>query len=288
MTAHPEVLSCPADETLAAFIDGQLTGPERAAVIEHLAECGECRSLVMDAAEFQAADEANVVRPRFGRRRWPAVLAAASVAAALLVVFGPQLRERFTPGVDDLVAEFEGSKKRRIEGRLSGGFPHRDYDGPKRGPGDDESVLGDNPGLTAQALEIQQKNADDLHAVGVAHLMLPERHEEIPLALPLLRKALAEAEGKERTAVANDLAVALIAWGTLRSDEPLLQEALQIVEQELRTERTPELLWNRALALRNLREHEKAKAAWQEYLQVDPNSAWAQEVRDRYLRDPGY
>lgn len=286
MTAHPDVMECPADETLAAFIDGRLTGAERDAVIVHLAECGACRIFVQDAAEL-AELEKNVVRPRWGGTL--GVLAA--VAAALAVVFMPQIRDRFAkPDVDDLAKAFESSSVRRIQGRLSADFPHRRFDGPKRGAGDEPRPDDENLLLSSKALEIQTQNANDPHAVGVAYLMLAEsenRRDNLASSIPPLRAALANADEEERTRVANDLAVALLALGAFDHQEEQFREALAVVEQELRTKRTPELLWNRALALRNLQDP-RAKSAWEDYLKVDSTSAWALEARDHYLRDPAY
>ncbi len=284
MTAHPEVSNCPADETLAAFIDDRLTGMERRAVIEHLAECGDCRSLVADTSEFRAAEAENVVRPRFGRReRWTAVTAAAAaIAASLAIVFMPQIRERFTPGIDDLVRAAERSQTRQIEGRLSGGFAHRRFDGPKRGTGAVRPGEA-NHALVGAAATVLSENKDDLHAAGVSHLVLQQRDD----AVTSLRAALAKAEGDERSAAANDLAVALIARGAVTGETQYFEEALTVAEEALRTNRTPELLWNRALALQKLDRTAEAQNAWREYLQADPASPWAQEVRERFLRGAG-
>jgi hypothetical protein len=287
MTAHPEVSSCSADETLAAFIDDRLSGAERRTVIEHLAECGACRSLVIDATEFKATDEENVVRPRFGKRPGAAIGVLVAVAASLLVVFSGPLQDRFFgPGIDDLVEASEESRFRPMQGRLSAGFPYREFEGTMRGPGDAQTT-GENYGLLGKAFEIQSKTKD-LHAVGVSHLMLATGEEarlRRERAVAALREALAKADGDERAAVANDLAVALIGLGAYSNDDVYFREALTLVEQELQKERTPELLWNRALVLDKLGRSAEARHAWNEYLQVDVTSPWAEEVRTKHLAD---
>ncbi len=285
MTAHPEGMSCTADETLAAFIDDRLSSAEKRAVIEHLAECGECRSLVIDATELKAA-EGNLIRPRFGAgRRRTAIGVALAAAAALAVVFGPPLWERFSkPGIDDLVVAYGSSPVRLIQGRLSGDFAYREFEGPKRGAAEERPFREDQLVLSSKAYEVVSENPNDAHAVGVARLLVSEQEK----AIDSLRLALAGANGEERTKVANDLAVALIAYGAFHGDRAATQEALDLVERELRTSRTPELLWNRALALGNLGRRDEAKKAWNDYLEVDPSSQWAQEVRDRHLRDDDY
>ena len=45
--------------------------------------------------------------------------------------------------------------------------------------------------------------------------------------------------------------------------------------------RTPEAAWNRAIATEALNGPGMAKAAWHDYLAIDPASPWANEVRKR-------
>src|SRR5262245_9923285 len=80
-----------------------LSGPDRAAALEHVAECADCRSVVaefteaVDVVPFLAAEadpppgfHDRVVRqmtapPRRSRSWWPAVLAAAAMMVAVVV-----------------------------------------------------------------------------------------------------------------------------------------------------------------------------------------------------------
>jgi len=80
-----------------------MSGPDRAAALEHVSECADCRSVVaefteaVDVVPFLAAEAEpplgfhdRVVRemtapPRRSRRWWPAVLAAAAVMVAVVV-----------------------------------------------------------------------------------------------------------------------------------------------------------------------------------------------------------
>ena len=73
-TSHPEL------ETLAAFVDGRLSGAERASVVEHLASCDDCLEVVAETAAVQEELDAEtsspgqVVRQPGAWRRWmPAV-----------------------------------------------------------------------------------------------------------------------------------------------------------------------------------------------------------------------
>ena len=67
LLAHPE------SENLARFVEGTLDEPERAAIVQHIADCDDCRILVVDAAEFesQSAGESH----KWGLGRWLATAA---------------------------------------------------------------------------------------------------------------------------------------------------------------------------------------------------------------------
>lgn len=85
-TAPPGV--CPEVELLAAFADGRLEGEEKARLIEHLANCEDCRELVAESlAAAREIDQQGVSLPfprpsqRRSHLRW---LVAAGVAVALV------------------------------------------------------------------------------------------------------------------------------------------------------------------------------------------------------------
>jgi anti-sigma factor RsiW len=51
------MIACPSDETLAAFIDGRLKGADsRAVVVDHIADCAECRDVVVMADEVRVVE----------------------------------------------------------------------------------------------------------------------------------------------------------------------------------------------------------------------------------------
>ncbi len=82
--------NCPADETLAAFIDGHLTGDARQQVLEHVSTCSECRDVFQTAHEIaEEADHEGKVVPIW--RSWliPAATLAAAAAIAAAVFLGP-------------------------------------------------------------------------------------------------------------------------------------------------------------------------------------------------------
>ena len=271
---------CPSAETVAAFVDGRLDGSARREVIEHLAECGDCRELVSDIVDFQAEEEpADVVaRPRFGGRRVATIAASLAAAAALIVVFATPVRERiFGGGMASLVEATRDVSVRPTEGRLSGEF---EYKRPKerfRGADDEDAQLWR---VMAETAELESARRPDLHALGVARLYLGREDQ----AIAELRRALQQADDDDdRSAIAADLAAALIA----RRHERDAAEANALMEQEWRTRKTPVVAWNRAAALEALHRDGDAIRAWDDYLRLDPSSPWAEEAKQRRdsLRD---
>jgi len=95
---------CPDLESLAALAEGRLVGAARAAVLEHLADCDDCRELVVETlaitAELAGAaggGAAGTVVPfpepkRPGRARW--IAAAAGVAVLATAIFFARGRTR--------------------------------------------------------------------------------------------------------------------------------------------------------------------------------------------------
>lgn len=71
--------------TVAAWVDGQLAGEERAQVEIHLAVCAECRREVAEVEDLLA-------RAPSGRRRLPTPLQLAAAAAVLLAIGLPVSR----------------------------------------------------------------------------------------------------------------------------------------------------------------------------------------------------
>jgi hypothetical protein len=273
MTA-PEVMTVhPTDETLAAFIDDRLNTQEKSAVIEHLADCDECRTFLNDISDLKAMDEAeaNVVEmPKRGS--WRVAVASLAVAAGLVVVFGPMIRYRLAgPSVEDVAAAGSTMVYRPSPGRLSVDLPHKEAKRVNRSASVDEpSIINFDvpPEVYKVAEDVEADSSPDPHARGMAYLMMLEPRK----AIPHLREA-----AKTNQAAVPDLAAALIASGGTEE----LHEARKLSEGS----RTPVALWNRAMALHNLND-ERALQAWNEYLAVDSKSPWADEARERiaYLK----
>lgn len=286
LLAHPEA------EDLARFVEGTLDDPERAAIVDHIADCDDCRLLVVDAAEF--AEPAKVER----HSTW-----WLEIAAALIIVagIGGLLVWQHRDPAAGLAAATAGLKSRLVEARLSG-FPYREWH-VNRGDGTDADAVADPAvlHLEVQAGEVLERTGSDaktLHAHGLAHLLAAstateanEIRSERSSAVALLQEAANRAP--DNAGYQTDLAAALLTVGDKNSRDlaiAALKKALTI------DPRNPEALFNQALALRDsnqalpLRDSnpKAAIAAFQRYLAVDPSSPWADEARRKLenLQEP--
>jgi CHAT domain-containing protein len=281
---HPG--ACPGDEQLAAYAEGLLSEEERLAVERHLAECETCREVVAEAVRLRELDvpvvTPSTVKPvvvvgRFGRRRAMAVgggVLALAASLILVVQVRPELNpfRRPTP-YEELVAAV--GTNRSVEGRLSGGFHY--------GPAPSSTRAAGNPSaadyrLLAAAARIEQaatqrRTPENLHALGVAHLLIG-RHDE---AIAVLEEALGPSKTPD---IAADLASAYIARGNSDARTDDYVRALAYAEQAISSD--PSLIeahFNRALALEHLELRERAVVAWESYLAIDSTSEWALEAR---------
>lgn len=163
---------------------------------------------------------------------------------------------------------------RVVPGRLGDGFgcgPRIDVRG--------DGAAGGNWRVLAAAAEVRSRTAtletaDTLAAVGVASLAVGERDKGIELL------AKAAANQAASPSVLSDLAAAHQS----RADaDDRFDDAARAYEWSRRAlalePRMPEGLFNLALALETLGLAHAARAAWQDYLQVDSSSACAVEAR---------
>lgn len=81
----------------------------------------------------------------------------------------------------------------------------------------------------------------------------------------------------------NDLAAIYLAENTLTDQSIYLIKALSTIDKALKLDPSGKLIeirFNRALSLQKLFLFPTARQAWQEYLQIDSSSAWADEARN--------
>ena len=262
----PQVMTHPSDEIVAAFLDGRLAGEERQRVLDHTSECDECYSLSSAVWDYKAEPPGGeVVRPQFGRR-FAVAAASLAVAAGVVVVFLGPIRDRNAR--KELLAADAQMSERLVAGRLSG-FAYHPHD-TMRGGGEskvDPAVA--KTLLEARAYEAAEK-ARDPHLAGVAYLVLGERD----LAIQKLTEA---AKRKPRdVAILNDLATAHYERSRYGGGEGHITKSREIADRAWSIEKTPLTAWTRAQAW-------NTKAAWQEYLVLDPDSEWASEVKEKHL-----
>ncbi|HEY0372576.1 MAG TPA: zf-HC2 domain-containing protein [Thermoanaerobaculia bacterium] len=281
MNAAELMQTCPDPETLSAFLDQKLDPAARLEVVQHLAECGDCRDLVVAATEYAQEEEASaptteVVRGNFGRRRWLAPLVAAAAIAVAGFVGMPWYLNR--PMVELMAAE-NALDERPTTARLSGDYVYKKHP-TFRGSGDNRPISDNEEmaelrvnALAGKAEERAEKNptARNLHTAAVGELLMKK---------PDIRKVVRELETAAQAkpssvAIQIDLAAAYLAAADY-------EQALAAADTAMRIDPTnPAAAWNRALALEYLHHGSEAIAAWKKYLEVDPNSDWAKEAADR-------
>jgi tetratricopeptide (TPR) repeat protein len=275
------VESCPDLETIAAFIDGRLEARQRERIAAHVAGCESCYFLVAEAAHVRPAsgEEAVVHRPWWQRpvAKWVGTGLAAAAALMLAVRVG-----FWSPSndvaLDELVAAV--GTERLIEPRLTGGFAY----GPLRGTtirSGQAVVAVASPDVRIAAARIEkattsQYTAAAFRARGVAALVTGD----LERAVTALEAALSERATDAR--VFNDLAAGYLVQGQRTGDKAQISKALTTLNRALEIDRhLAEAHFNRAIALEELSLTSEARDAWQGYLAIDDQSAWAEEARGR-------
>jgi hypothetical protein len=281
-------LTHPPAEDLGRFIEGTLDDAGRAAVVDHIADCDECRIVVVDATEF--AEPTAAVHRSGGWR-------LLAVAAALAIVIGGasilNSRREHDP-LAPLIESFVQLKSRPMEARLSG-FPHVERKTMRGEAETDPAALQ----LEVKAQEILDRRENDprmQHAKGVAQLFTA--HEKLANAMVGNATDEQKSSAQKEYVVEQDFAVAMLQSAAIRvpdnagyqndlavaliaTQKPAnLQPAIEACDRALRIDhRSPEALFNRAIALRELPSPKKAIEGFKQYLTVDPSSAWADEAK---------
>jgi hypothetical protein len=275
MTAPMWMTDCPTEETLAAFIDDRVDAATRRKITEHIAECGECRELVLMAHDFR--DEKKPIPFPW----WLTTAAGLAVAASLTVfVAWPMLRG---PNLGDVVEAAQPLKARKSVSRVALDLPHQKFVGPLRGDSHPES---DDEGQDYKLLEIAENEArfGDPHVRGVALLLAAKSPHEVQQSIDLMKVALEKATSEERDTITTDYAAALLALDRWGADDKAKRErdrtALALSEDVWQRKHTAAAGWNRALALGALGEKAAAIQAWNDYLKLDSRSDWSQEAAD--------
>jgi CHAT domain-containing protein/tetratricopeptide (TPR) repeat protein len=283
--------------TLAAHVERRLRGAEASRVDEHLAACTSCYEVFAEAVQFrleedaeeQAAAPAGAAvssgppRPRSVARA--AVLLA--LAAALALASWAAWRAQRQPAAPALVADLVRAvgESRFVEPRLTGGFRYARF--VRLRSGDERRTLDAQPAAVIAAVARIRERAeadptpDALAALGVTYLV----SGDADAAVRALESAAAQAPGEAR--IQSDLAAAYLTRAS-RLDEPAdLPRGLEAAEKAVARPDAPAEAWfNRALALEALHLADQARKAWEDYLERDSASPWADEARRRLAELP--
>lgn len=291
MTREPETVpdagAHPEPGQIAAHAERRLAPAEAGRIDEHLAGCPICHEVFAETLRFGLDEEAEEAPPGhaagvipFARRPAFRLAAGLAVAASVLVVFQQLWRARSERPAAPLVAELAQAigTRRFIEPRLTGGFQHgrlvilRSGDRP-------QGLDAHTPSVLDAVAQIRKRAQGDttpeaLAALAVTYLV----SGDIAKAVRTLESATAQDPKNPR--LQSDLAAAYLVRAS-RLDEPAdIPKALEAAETAIAIPDAPPEAWfNRALALEQLHLVDSAKKAWEDFLERDSTSAWADEAR---------
>ena len=291
---------CPDSALLAAFLDGTLADYERAAVVSHLAECAECRAVALTVVEFREVEALDALWEQRaaaappepltvgGATRWtrektraPALLVAGVAALAAMAVpiyFALSIPAPSSSAQDAVSTLIEAAEEQRpLEARLSGAAAYAPPPSARRDAVDQQARFE----LVTTASNIRTAYGHDngtpsRRALGVAALLTGELDDAIATL------EIVAAGAPDDANIANDLAAAYYERAHRANRPDDLPAALSAVERVLyQAPGNLQALFNRALIITALGLRAEAESAWQAYIDVDPQSPWAREARER-------
>ena len=283
--AIKHVAECPTAEEFAAYADGGLGVQERERVEQHLVECAECRTVLIESAAFATREHSNVPSPqrRFVRARWMPIATTLAAAAALALVVVRMTVDRNgadppRPELQGLVAALNTSDATRLtEGRLTGGFVY----GPRPTVTRSGVTREVSPEVRIQIAAIEREArsnpsvANDA-ALGVAYLV----NGDIDEAVDLLERACAARP--DVGAYWSDLSAAYLVRATQSGGAADIESARRAAERALMVSpNMPEATFNLALALEQQGNKGAAAAAWKAASDLQESPQWASEAEAR-------
>jgi len=186
--------------------------------------------------------------------------------------FGPRTER---PELQELIAALANEPTRPVEGRLTGGFKYAPPPSPTRGPGDRE-VSPDVRIAAANIEKLTSKRADAVseHVLGLAFAATGQ------LDAATLAFERAASQRPEDASFQADLSALYLSLGIRQNRSDDLSRAEAAAELALRLDSTVVAAsFNRAIALEQQGDLERALNAWRDYLNRDRTSAWADEAR---------
>jgi len=240
---------------------------------------------VESASELQAEEQADSVEPQ-RRRSWQQLAVAAVIGAVVLTapIATPNLRQWYvrTTAMRDLTDK-GALKDRLIEPRLTGGFTYGEWHVTRGGGGPDEDdtdrahqqllkeIAEDKARLVLIKTETDH-SSDAAHIRGIAALLRHENDRAIAELTTVTQKRPKEAQAW------SDLAAAYLQKQQYKEAIDTANRALAL-DPDLNEAR-----FNKALATSRSKPAQLT-AAWNEYLQHDSTSPWANEARERIESD---
>jgi tetratricopeptide (TPR) repeat protein len=276
--------ACLDDETVASFVEGTIDAEGRTRVVAHVATCADCYELVAEVLRLDSELQPKAVVPpltfpvpaptaapaRSNRRMFVAAAGILAVAASVLFVVsnrGSQL---------DPLVEIVGNERLTLA-RPTGGFRYGALKSPVRGSGSDENYT-----LLAEAATLRERAertnaAGDLHAAGVAQLLVGDDARGITL----LESAVTATPDDARFRA--DLGAAYMSRFANRGNDSDAEAALAAFDQALAELPTLAEAWfNKAVLLERMNRPKEALTAWDRYLALPAEEGWREEaVRSR-------
>lgn len=224
---------------------------------------------------------------------WRSALVVAIIALASLVLHLQRVRER--EGSFDTLAAAVG-KRRFIEPRLIGGFSYAPCVARERGDRLISPVecsmlpsLGsrERRKLVAAVRKVREAGGEaadmeqSYHA-RIADLLIPGSEVTVSRAIREVEKAVQQTPGDARPH--SDLAAAYYILAQQKDEPALLVSALDAADEALRLDPfLPEARFNRALILDRLFLVDRAREAWQAFLDLREGSGWTGEAHERMM-----
>lgn len=283
----------PSEETLAAFIDGRLDAETRRRVVEHMADCADCRGAWLGGREWgRGLNVVPIKSPsRFGWRALTSSAVGVAAVAAIILMLPIRLwyqQHAASREMAALASEANDLPVRTIEARLSGGFAYRPVAETVRGDSGDsrhDAFLW-KVSVIAVGDTVPNPSIAQLHTRGAASLLLGEVDNAVASLSEALQK---ESEIESRStaliksrdsALLNDLSAAYYQRYLRKQNAADIRLAAEAAEQSWSTRPSGESAWNRALIFA-VTDRDKGKAAWLDYLRFDSSSPWAAEAKIR-------
>jgi tetratricopeptide (TPR) repeat protein len=272
------------EETLTEYLEGSLDPAVKAVSEVHVVSCDRCRvelavfmRLLSEEVGAEEESALNVIAAQWDRKQndrqlprstgtFPAwFLALVGVAAVLLigVISGYFLERRSEPQSASEVVQILLRTNRPFESRMSN-EPHLSI---VRTRGVEDPALS----YSSLASEMTKLGAP---MIEMGRFWLLQR--DLERATQYLE--IAAAESGATAAVYNDLGVAYLESGDF------FKSAKAGLEFQLALKQDPEFapaIFNLAVFYERTDAVEQAKAEWNRYLEIDPNSDWAKEARER-------